>query len=210
VEVAPIYLLLDTSGSTARSRFVTAYNRCLPQLVDTLSSRTAPEPRLSVITYGTPAAVVLQLAPPAEIQHIPMLRPGGFGSLVAGFELLLRTMRSDLSQLEADLCTFDQPLAVVVGDDLPPDRAGPLLAARQALGRLGEGRAPRLGVVMPLTVDFLPVSGLRPAAFAAVPGDPVAELGKTLGDFLSGCLDVAPVPSSTRHEGNGSTGRTEA
>lgn len=188
---------------------MTAYNRCLPELVDALSARTAPEPRLSVLTYGTPAAVALHLAPPAGIQHIPMLRAGGFGSLVAGLGLLLQTMESDLAQLDADLCVFDRPLVVVVGDDLPADRAGPLLGARQALGRLGDGRAPRLAIIMPVSVNFLAVSGLRPTAFAAVSGDPVAELGQTLGDLLSALLEPAPAPASTGHEGNGSAGGTE-
>jgi hypothetical protein len=188
----PVYVLLDTSGSTVRNGFVSACERVLPQLVDTAGQR--PGVLLSVLTYGTQAEVLLSISEPGDISFIPALRPAGLSSLASGLQLLAGSVRQDIAQLTADGLACLPPGMLVIADGLPTDPAAGLLAARDALdtavaglpGPAAQAPAP-VYASRPDEGDQLAVTGLRMAHHPLPQGTP-AELASSVlrvfGDVL--------------------------
>lgn len=185
-EVRPVYVLIDSSGSTVRGGFAAACAQALPLLVDAAGRR--PGTGVSVLAYGTAARVLVRLSEPGNVRLIPAITPGGLSSLAAGLRSLAQSWLEDSSQLAADGIGCLPPVGFVVADGLPTDRAEDLLAARDALDDVPADLAPRLHAAMPAGVDPLPIAGLRMIFHPLLAGTPakladslLAAFGEALG-----------------------------
>ncbi len=196
----PVYVMIDTSGSTLRGGFAAGSQRALPQLVDVAASHLGV--LMSVLAYSTRADTIVWLSEPASIELIPAVTPAGLSSLAAGLRLLADSVGHDASRLAADGVPCLPPAVLVLADGLPTDPAADLLDARSALddalGAAGRGAAnggapgPAPVFAAPPGTDQLAVAGLRmtfePLA-AGTPGDlarcVVAVFARMLGG-LSG------------------------
>lgn len=184
----PVYVLLDTSGSTLRNGFAPACEEVLPQLVDAAGRR--PGILLSVLTYGTQAKALLTISDPANIRFIPELLPAGLSSLASGLRLLAESVRQDTAQLTADGLVCLPPSALVVADGLPTDPAADLMTARDALDAAVAGIT---GAAAPTPApvytsrrddgDRLAVTALRMAFRPLTPGTPTELAASVLAEF---------------------------
>jgi uncharacterized protein YegL len=190
----PVYVLLDTSGSTVRDGFSSACERALPQLVDAAGRH--PGVRLSVLTYATKAQSLVPISVPDDIGFIPVWVPAGLSSLASGLWLLAESVRQDTSQLAADGLACQPPCALVVADGLPTDPAADLLAARgaldAALAELADTavRTPDLVyAALPDDGDRLAIAGLCMAfrqLTLATPDEMAASILAVFDDLLGG------------------------
>jgi uncharacterized protein YegL len=184
----PVYVLLDTSGSTVRNGFAAACEQALPQLVDAASRR--PGVLLSVLCYGTQAKALLTISDPADIRFIPELLPAGLSSLASGLQLLAESIHQDTAQLTADGLVCLPPSALVVADGLPTDPAADLVAARDvldaAVAEVAEPAAPApapVYVSRPDDGDQLAVAALRMTYRPLAPGTPAELAASVLAEF---------------------------
>lgn len=189
----PVYVLLDTSGSTVRNGFAAACATALPQLVDAAGRR--PGVLLSALTYGTQAKTLLPISDPAEVRFIPELLPMGLSSLASALRLLAGSVRQDNSQLIADGLVCLPPSALVVADGLATDPAADLMSARDeldaAVAELNGSAAPAPTPVytsLPDDGDWLAVAGLRMTFRPLAPGTP-GELAASVVAVFEEVLD---------------------
>lgn len=159
--VRPVYLLLDTSGSTARGGFADGRDQAMPLVVDQAARHGGLA--LAVLMYGTRADTLVWLGDPADIKLIPVVRPGGLSSLAAGLRLLADSVRADIARLTADGVGCLPPAVLIVADGLPTDEAGALLDARADLAAAlkDTGGSPPPLFAVPAATDRLAVAGLR-------------------------------------------------
>jgi hypothetical protein len=157
----PVYLLIDSSGSTVRNGFLNACHAAMPAVIAELERHGAGGRVLvCMLRYGDDASVYVALQPVQNLSVIPPLVPSGLSSLAAGLRLLARRIEDDAGQLAADGVRYGTPVAVVLADGLPTDRAADVLAARAALDEEHPWGRPALTVAMPGQVDELAVAGL--------------------------------------------------
>jgi hypothetical protein len=188
--VRPVYLLLDTSGSTGRAGFADGRDQAMPLVVDQAARLGGLA--VAVLIYGTRADTLVWLSDPADIKLIPAVRPGGLSSLAAGLRLLADSVRSDTARLAADGVDCLPPVALVVADGLPTDGAGALLDARAELATAltdAGATAPPL-FAAPAATDRLAVAGLRMEFHPLDSTTPVTLAWSVLGAFgrlLAGC-----------------------
>jgi uncharacterized protein YegL len=168
--VRPVYLLLDTSGSTVRGGFAAGLGQAMPMLIDAAARHGGL--LLAIIGYGTRAETLVWLSDPADISLIPEVPPAGLSSLAAGLRLLADSVRADASRLAADGITCLPPAALIIADGLPTDPATALLEARADLDDATADAAatPRASArasgllpvfAAPADTDRLAVAGLR-------------------------------------------------
>lgn len=184
----PVYVLLDTSGSTVRNGFAAACATALPQLVHAAGRH--PGVLLSVLTYGTQAQTLLAISDPAEVHFIPELLPAGLSSLASALRLLARSVRQDTSQLTADGLVCLPPGALVVADGLATDPAADLMSARDELdAAVAEVAGPAAPAPTPVYTsppddgDRLAVAGLRMTFRLLAPGTPGELAASVLAVF---------------------------
>lgn len=193
----PVYVMIDTSGSTRRGGFAVGSQLALPQIVDAAASH--PGLLVSVLGYGSRADTLVWLTQPAGIELIPAVTPTGLSSLAAGLRLLAESVGQDASRLAADGIVCLPPAVLVLADGLPTDRAADLFDARSALddaldaavhraadsGALG----PAPVFAAPLDTDPLAVAGLRmtfePLA-RGTPADLAASVAAVFARLLAG------------------------
>jgi hypothetical protein len=129
--VRPVYIVLDTSGSTVRGGFAAGLSRAMPVLIDAAARQGGL--LLAILGYGTRADTLVWLSDPADVQLIPEVLPAGLSSMAAGLRLLADSVRADTARLAADDITCLLPATLIVADGLPTDPAPVLLEARSAL-----------------------------------------------------------------------------
>lgn len=127
----PVYVLLDTSGSTVRGGFAVGRDQAMPMLVDAAARHGGL--LLAILGYGTRADTLVWLSDPADIKLVPEVPPAGLSSLAAGLRLLADSVRADATRLAADGVHCLPPATLIVADGLPTDPAPALLEARSAL-----------------------------------------------------------------------------
>jgi hypothetical protein len=165
----PVYILLDTSGSTVRGGFAASLGQAMPTLIDAATRHGGL--LLAIIGYGTRADTLVWLTDPADISLIPEVPPAGLSSLAAGLRLLADSVRADAARLAADGITCLPPAALIIADGLPTDPATALLEARSDLDdAMADAAAPRAsagaGGLVPVfaapgDTDRLAIAGLR-------------------------------------------------
>jgi hypothetical protein len=167
--VEPYYVLVDSSGSTARNAWLDSCYLALPSLVTALESdRSDPiAKRLCLISYATESSIQIGLSNPADIAELPPLRAVGLSSLASAFELLAEILPADQSQCRSDGESWSRPKVIVVMDDLPTDPSDSVLDASRIL--MDVGPAPCLHSVAPASLDGLSLSGI---GFSKVVGIP--------------------------------------
>lgn len=182
----PVYVLIDTSGSTLRGDFAAGTQLALPQLVDAAASH--PGLLMSVLAYGTQADTLVWLTEPAGIGLIPAITPAGLSSLAAGLRLLADSIREDAARLAADGIRCLPPAVLVLADGLPTDPAADLLGTRSALDDALDAAArsaangpvscPSTVFAAPRDTDRLAVAGLR-MTFEPLDADTPADLASS-------------------------------
>lgn len=160
--VAPLYLVLDTSGSTVRGRWIDDLNQMVPQIVEVMEASIGDwlpgEAFLSIISFGTSVDIQLPLTRLSDIQVLPALVAQGFTSLAGAFDLLTAVVDADMAQILSDAMTCSVVTAILVLGGLPTDAPTRLLHSRRALTTACPEL--RLGAVLPEGTDPLPVHGL--------------------------------------------------
>jgi hypothetical protein len=141
--IQPVYLLVDASGSTARSGFNGACNLALPRLVEALETSVLPTFSLAILTYREAGATVLGLTDVRTLQFIPHISSSGFSGLAAGLRHLGGVIYRDAEQIRADQGRLQPALVVIVTDGLLTDPPHDLRLAYQdccaeARGLLGK------------------------------------------------------------------------
>jgi uncharacterized protein YegL len=174
-ELALVYLLVDTSGSTVLHDINAGCNLALPGIVEAIEAVAGATARFCLVTYGNEATVHIPLTAVADLVSLPGLVAGGLSSMAAGLRLVAETAAADSEQLAADRLRCAEPVVVIVADGLPTDAAADTLLARDALDPVVPST--RVHVVAPSGVDVLALSGLRAAIHLLDVGDPrhVAE-----------------------------------
>ena len=158
----PIYLVIDTSGSTVRDRWIDACNSVLPRVVESLEERQGHRSEqaylLCLLTYATTATLQFGLMDVSEINTLPALTPGGFSSLASALALLNEAVIADMIQLRSDGMGYAVPKVTVVMHGLPTDSASELVTIRSQ----DSGGSPSmcLHAVCPVGVDPLALRGL--------------------------------------------------
>ena len=97
-----LYVLTDTSGSTARTGFAEGCRLALPRLVAALEQLAGPRAKLSVMAYASQARVEVALTSIEHLQLIPHGTPDGLSSLAAGLRALAEQVSADRDQLRVD------------------------------------------------------------------------------------------------------------
>jgi uncharacterized protein YegL len=188
----PVYVLVDTSGSTARGGFAAACAQLLPMLIDAAAQRAGL--LISVLCYGTQARLLVGLNAPGDISMIPVLVPGGLSSLAAGLRLLAESVRQDARQLVADGIDCLPPAVLVLADGLPTDDDASLLAAANALADVAPGMAaPVCAMPLPVVTEgaaLLAIRGLGMDYLPLASGTPDAVASCAL-DVFACLLDAA-------------------
>jgi hypothetical protein len=165
----PVYILLDTSGSTVRGGFAASLGQAMPALIDAATRHGGL--LLAIIGYGTRADTLVWLTDPADISLIPEVPPAGLSSLAAGLRLLADSVRADAARLAADGITCLPPAALIIADGLPTDTATALLEARSDLDdAMADAASPQASAgaaglipvfAAPADTDRLAIAGLR-------------------------------------------------
>jgi len=184
-----LYLLADTSGSTARNRFNDAWNQALPRLVDTIGDTAGLDTRICLMSYATEAQIRIPLACVEDIVAIPWMAPTGLSSLVAGLRLLRRTVHEDRHQLASDGIATGGVTALVVTDGLPTDRDADVLAERDRLDVAGI----TLHVACPVGPEALAFAGLR-ATLHPIAGATTGEVASAIVAAARSSVERSPVP----------------
>jgi uncharacterized protein YegL len=194
--VRPVYLLLDTSGSTVRDRWIGACNSVLPHVVEALEGRQSKGSdvlyHLSLMTYGTTVSLEIGLAEVNEIRALPALSAEGLSSLASALAALAKVVQDDAAQLRSDGFTIAPPSATVIMHGLPTDRASYLLASRLALEEASP--SPCLHAVCSAGTDPLVLRGLGFHRWSFVQeADASTELAATVSNALI-CDDAPALP----------------
>lgn len=190
--VRPVYILLDTSGSTVRGGFAAARSQAMPMLIDAAARHGGL--LLAILGYGTRAGHLVWLSDPADIRLIPEVIPSGLSSMAAGLRLLADSVRTDTARLAADGMTCLPPAMLIVADGLPTDPALVLLEARSALddaiadaaatqhpGAPAASLAPVFAA--PPDTDRLAIAGLRMDFYPLAADTPDALAGSVAAAF---------------------------
>jgi Mg-chelatase subunit ChlD len=148
-----VYLLADTSGSTARGGFADGWRRAQPRLVAAVERGGH---RICFLSYADDATLRVPLLAARDLAFIPEMPAYGLSSLAAGLRLLAGVVDQDRRQLSADGITAGRAVAVVVADGLPTDPDERVLEARDALGDDTD-----LHLAVPPGEDRLALAGLR-------------------------------------------------
>jgi uncharacterized protein YegL len=162
-----LYVLVDTSGSTARLGFNDGWNRALPLLVGAVEDTAGHDCRVCLLSYATDAQVRVALTAVRDLTVIPSMPPAGLSSLAAGLRLLARTIREDRDQLASDRIESGPSTALILADGLPTDSDADVLAARDLL----TGDPTALHVGFPEADDALAFAGLRAKPHPMAVGD---------------------------------------
>jgi hypothetical protein len=198
--VRPAYILLDTSGSTARGGFAAARSQAMPMLIDAAGHQRGL--LVAILAYGTRADTLVWLSDPADITLIPEIPPRGLSSLAAGLRLLTDSVRADTARLAADGLTCLPPATLIVADGLPTDPAAALLEARSALGdALADAAAPQPAdaldgslvpvLAAPPDTDRLAIAGLGMSFSPLTTDTPDALAGSIAAAFCALISGVA-------------------
>jgi uncharacterized protein YegL len=187
--VRPVYILLDTSGSTVRGGFAAGRGQAMPMLIDAAARRGGL--LLAILGYGTQARTLVWLSDPADIRLIPEVPPAGLSSLTAGLRLLADSVRADAARLAADGVACLPPAALIVADGLPTDPATVLLKARseldEAIADAVAAQYPEDSMVpvfaAPPDTDQLAIAGLRMDFHPLVTDTPDALAGSIAAAF---------------------------
>lgn len=168
--VRPVYILLDTSGSTVRGGFAAGRSQAMPMLIDAAARHGGL--LLAILGYGARADTLVWLSDPADIKLIPEVPPAGLSSLAAGLRLLADSVRADAARLAADGIACLPPATLIVADGLPTDPAPALLEPRSELDdAMADAAATQdtdapVGSLVPIfaappDTDQLAIAGLR-------------------------------------------------
>lgn len=168
--VRPVYVLLDTSGSTVRGGFAAGRDQAMPMLIDAAAHQGGL--LLAILGYGTRADSLVWLSDPADIKLVPEVPPAGLSSLAAGLCLLADSVRADATRLAVDGVDCLPPATLIVADGLPTDPAPALLEARSALDEAIADALATHGTDVPVDrlapvfaappdTDLLAIAGLR-------------------------------------------------
>jgi uncharacterized protein YegL len=181
--VHPVYLVIDTSGSTVIDRWIDSCNSVLPHLMEALEGRAEKSYRLSVLGYGTEASVLLGLSEVRTVDLLPALWSRGFSSLASAISLLNATIRADMNQLKEDGVEHSPPIAAVVLHGLPTDSAESLLEACRALRDAMPSL--RMVAVAPAGTDPVSLAGIGIIYHRLVAaGEAAAQLGPAVVDTV--------------------------
>ena len=179
-----LYLLIDTSGSTARRHVNDGINLALPGFVAALEERHGPTGRFCLASYSGEASIRVPLTRAVDIALLPALPAEGLSSLAAGFTAVAAAVAADREHLIGDGEYPGAPAVVVVADGLPTDAGPALLEARSALDLAG---VTDVDLVVPAAADSLAVAGLRVrrhdldvSSPASVAGSAVAAVQRVL------------------------------
>jgi uncharacterized protein YegL len=178
-----VYLLADTSGSTARGGFADGWRRAQPRLV---AAAERGGHRICFLSYADDATLRVPLMPARDLVFIPEMRASGLSSLAAGLRLLAGVADQDRRQLETDGIPAGPAVAVVVADGLPTDRDERLLAARDTLAGDTE-----LHLAVPPGEDRLALAALR-AVLHPIPAAGAEEVAEALIAAVEAAVAMSP------------------
>ena len=182
-----VYVLADTSGSTARGGFADGWRRAQPRLV---AAAERGGHRICFLSYGDDATLRVPLIPARDLAFIPHMRAYGLSSLAAGLRLLAGVVDQDRRQLDTDGIPAGPAVAVVVADGLPTDRDERLLEARDALPGDTE-----LHLAVPPGEDRLALAGLR-AVLHPIPAGGADEVAAAVTAALEAAVADRPSAGS--------------
>lgn len=196
--VRPVYVLLDTSGSTVRGGFAAGRDQAMPSLIDAAAHQGGL--LLAILAYGTQADTLVWLSDPADIKLVPEVSPSGLSSLAAGLRLLADAVRSDAARLAADGIACLPPATLIVADGLPTDPAPALFEARSALDEAIADALATHGTDVPVGgsvlvfaappgTDLLAIAGLRMDFYPLATDNPDAlaeSVAAAFSDFITG------------------------
>lgn len=181
--IQPVYLLVDASGSTARTGFNDACNMALPYLIEALEDTPGAPVHLGILTFGATGASVLALTDVHALQFVPHISNHGFSSLASGLRLLGNVIYRDAEQIRADQGRTQPASVVIMTDGLLTDSADDLRIAYQdccaeAAGLLGR-------VLLVLAGDGVAASAAGLGQGLAQPDVDVVELPVVDAEVLS-------------------------
>ncbi len=173
--VWPVYLAIDTSGSTRRCGLISALNDALPHIIEGLEARQSFQlsVRFCLVSWNTEATVLVGLSELSTLEGIPELVPGGFSSLASALRRLRADVEFDLGQLAADGVKHKRPACILLADGLPTDRHENLLEGCSILVGTRNAGSPFVHLVTTTRID--------PLAIAAFGFDGATSVHESIG-----------------------------
>lgn len=123
-QVLPFYIVLDESGSMA-GESIKAVNDALPDLWSAIAAdpNVNDKTRVSILTFTDNATVLVPLTRMADLANMPGVTAKGATSYGAAFQLLKKTIETDMRDLKNTGFQTIRPVCFFISDGEPTDPA---------------------------------------------------------------------------------------